>query len=48
MNINSFLSTRQEEKLLTIFRQSIDAIASEYNEMKGVDTSISTHNLYIR
>jgi len=42
------LSVEQEEKLLTILWQHLDAFTCDYNEMKGVHPVACTHHIYIK
>lgn len=48
LKIIPFLSTYQEEKLLTILMQKFDVFTWDYKEMKGIHPLVYTHHIYIK
>jgi len=48
LNINSSLSTSQENELCSLLNNHLDAFAWSYKEMKGVHPSVCTHHIYIK
>jgi hypothetical protein len=47
LNINANLNEQQQQKLIQILSKSQQDFAWEYPDMKGIDTQICTHHIYI-
>jgi hypothetical protein len=48
LKISTKLTNQQEWKLLDVLKRKHEALAWDYNDIKGIHPSICTHHIYIK